>query len=114
MSRRRIAIIAAATVGAGVIAGGGVAYALNTDREANLTGPAADRAIGAALAHVGGGSATVVEREGEGGGSYEVEVVTRAGQPLEVRLDARFRVIGVEGDTDDHNASEDQAGFDDD
>jgi hypothetical protein len=103
-SRRRVAIIAAAVVSAAVVAGGGVAFALNDDGDANATGPEADRAVAAALAHVGG-SAQGVEREG--GASWEVEVVTKAGRPVEVLLDGRFRVVAVEGDAEDHDGPDD-------
>jgi hypothetical protein len=81
--------------------------ALNDDGEASVTGPEADRAVAAALAHVGGGSAQGVEREGGGSASWEVEVVTRAGRPVEVLLDGRFRVVAVEGDTEDHDGPDD-------
>lgn len=105
--RRRTTAIAAAIVGAAVVAGGGVAFALRDDGDARATGPEADRAVAAALAHVGGGSAQGVEREAEEGGSWEVEVVTKIGRPVEVLLDSRFRVVAVEGDTDDRDGRDD-------
>jgi uncharacterized membrane protein YkoI len=53
-----------------------------------------DRAASAALARVGQGTVSEVERENEGGTAYEVEVSLPDGSQVEVQLGADFQVIG--------------------
>jgi hypothetical protein len=107
-------------IGAGVavvaaLAGGGVAWATAGDDEETVTGPAADRAGAAALAHVGGAArVTGVERESEDGATWEVEVARADGSTVDVLLDARYRVVTVEGDSESgpDDDADDDAGSD--
>lgn len=95
--RKRIlgAIVVIGSVAA--VTGGAIALAGN-DSEGGVTGPQADRAIRAALAATGGGTASAVERDSESGGSWEVEVRRPDGGIVDVRLDDRYRLVVVEGD----------------
>lgn len=96
--RKRISV---AIVVIGVLAGitgGAIALAGNSDSEGGVTGPRADRAIRAALAATGGGTANAVERDGESGGTWEVEVMRADGGVVDVRLDDRYRLVGIDGD----------------
>ena len=86
----------------GVAAGGG-AYAWaggGDDGDENVTGLGADRARAAALAHLGGGKANAVERDSEDGATWEVEVTKSNGETVDVRLDANYGVVVVEGDSE--------------
>lgn len=105
---RGVAIVAAAAAAVGIVAGGGLAFALGDDRDGRVSGPQADRAVAAAVARVGGGSATGVEREGTGSAArWEVEVVTGDGRHVEVLVDSRYRVVAVERDAEDDDAAGD-------
>jgi hypothetical protein len=101
--RTRLVKVTAGAVLIAALAGGGVAWATAGDDEGNVTGPAADRARAAALAHVGSGKATEVEREGS---SWEVEVQRADGSTLEVHLDSAYEVVGSETDSEDADGSE--------
>ena len=95
--RRRIVWIAVAAV-ALVAAGGTIAFANGGDSEGGVTGPEADQAIEAALEITGGGTANAVERDREGGATWEVEVTTIEGTVVDVRLDESFGLVVVDGD----------------
>jgi len=78
------------------------------DFEEGLTGPEAQKAKSAAIAEVGGGTITEVERddgdEGYGtSGVYEVEVKRDNGAQVEVHLDSDYDVVGQEADEDRPN-----------
>lgn len=95
--------IIAAIVGLVVVStitGGAIAFASGNDDESNITGRQADRAIAAALAATGGGTANAVERDGEDGATWEVEVSTPDGAVVDVRLDEHFSVVAIEGDSE--------------
>jgi hypothetical protein len=98
-------IIALALV---AIAGGAIAVAGNDDAEGGVTGPQADRAIRSALEATGGGTVGAVERDGENGGTWEVEVTKADGTIVDVRLDDRFDVIAVEGDQESNDSDDGQ------
>jgi uncharacterized membrane protein YkoI len=100
-NRTKLAIaVAALAVAAGGI--GTYAYAGGSDdADENVTGPSADRARQAALARLGGGTVTSVEREDEGGAMWEVEATRKSGATVEVTLDASYRVLGVDADSED-------------
>jgi uncharacterized membrane protein YkoI len=86
------------------LGGAGIAYANGTDSEEQLTGPEADKAKSAAIAAVGGGTLTEVERDdGDGTGAFEVEVKRDDGSQLEVHLDGDYNVVGQEADEDGPN-----------
>jgi uncharacterized membrane protein YkoI len=105
----RTLVIAAAVVAMLVALGGaGIAYANGTDSEEQLTGPEAEKAKSAAIAAVGGGTVSEVERDdGDDGygtsGVYEVEVTREDGSQLEVHLDGDYNVVGQEADEDGPN-----------
>jgi uncharacterized membrane protein YkoI len=89
-----------ATAGLAVAMAGGIAAAAaEGDNDQELTGPARERAVSAALAATGGG--TVLETEvGDDGAAYGVEVRLADGRQVEVNLDASFKVLGQEPDED--------------
>ena len=93
MTRKRwLVALAVAVVALG--AAGGIAYGVGSSDE-EVTGPAADRAAEAALAEAGGGIVLEVERQdGDGAGTYEVEVRRPDGSEVEIHLDERFQPVG--------------------
>ena len=100
MKRKWIAAAASATALA--VGGSGAALALggDDDGEGRLSGPAADKAVAAALQITGGGTANAVELDSENGATYEVEVTKPAGSTVDVRLDAEYGVVVVESDSE--------------
>jgi uncharacterized membrane protein YkoI len=101
ITRRHIAIgglavaITAGGVGAAVASGGG------EDAKEQVSGPGADRAREAALA-AHPGTANAVERDGENGATWEVEVTGNDGKTVDVRLDENYKVVVIEGDGEDN------------
>jgi uncharacterized membrane protein YkoI len=69
-------VIAAAVATLVALGAAGIAYANGADSEEQVTGPDAEKAKSAAIAAVGGGTVTEVERDddGYGTGVFEVEV----------------------------------------
>ncbi len=108
----RTLVIAAAVAMLVALGGAGIAYAAGGDSEEQLTGPDAQKAKSAAIAAVGGGTVTEVERDdGNGTGVFEVEVKRDDGSQVEVHLDRDLKVVGQEADEDGPN---DQDGPNDD
>jgi hypothetical protein len=105
IERKHIAVGAAAL--ALSAAGVGVAVAGGESEEAGeqVSGPGADRAREAALAHHPG-TANAVERDSENGGTWEVEVTGEDGRTVDVRLDEEYEVVVVEGDSEDSGEGE--------
>jgi uncharacterized membrane protein YkoI len=107
--RKRTAV-AAAVVVAGVVAATGTAVATQTIRgedepgSNDYTQQQADDATRAALAATGGGRANSVERDSENGATWEVEVTEPDGDTVDVRLDASYHVVVIEGDHEDGEA----------
>jgi Peptidase propeptide and YPEB domain len=104
----RMLVIAAAVAMLVALGGAGIAYANGGISEEQVTGPDADEAKSAAIAAVGGGTVTEVERDdGDDGygtsGVYEVEVTREDGSQLEVHLDGDYNVVGQEADEDGPN-----------
>ena len=104
----RTLVIAAAVAMLVALGGAGIAYANGADSEEQLTGPEAQKAKSAAIAAVGGGTVTEVERDdGDDGygtsGVYEVEVTREDGSQLEVHLDGGHNVVGQQADEDGPN-----------
>ena len=98
MPRRLIAMgVAAAALGAAAY--GGVALASGNGDGGDASGPAAEQAKAAAIAAVPGGTANAVERDSEDGATWEVEVAKPDGSVVDVRLDASYGVVVIEGDT---------------
>jgi uncharacterized membrane protein YkoI len=101
-------VIAAAVAMLVAFGAAGIAYANGGDSEEQLTGPDAEKAKSAAIAAVGGGTVTEVERDdGDDGygtsAGYEVEVTREDGSQLEVHLDGDYNVVGQEADEDGPN-----------
>lgn len=67
------------------------------DGDEQATGPAAAKARDAALA-ITGGKANAVERDGENGATWEVEVTKPDGVAVDVRLDEQYDLVVIEGD----------------
>ena len=100
----RTLVIAAAVAILVALGGTGIAYAAGGDSEEQLTGPDAQKAKSAAIAAVGGGTVTEVERDdGNVTGVFEVEVTRDDGTQVEVHLDGDYKVVGQEADEDGAN-----------
>jgi hypothetical protein len=108
----RTLVIAAAVAIVVALGGAGIAYAnggADSEEQEQLTGPDAQTAKSAAIAAVGGGTLTEVERDdgddgyGTSGGVYEVEVTRDDGSQVEVHLDGDYDVVGQEADEDGAN-----------
>jgi hypothetical protein len=99
MRRRTVGLGAAGALTAAV-AVGGVAVAAGDDGDVSVTGRQADAATRAALQATHGGTANAVERDGEDGATWEVEITEPDGDTVDVRLDEHYRVVVIEGDSD--------------
>ena len=96
-------------IGAGVLLAAGAAGTTaavasgdnGDDGDASVTGPQAQRASAAALDITGGGHANSVERDGENGATWEVEVTGPDGVTVDVRLDEHLALVVVERDGED-------------
>ena len=112
MLNKRTTIAVGAAVLAVAAGGGAYAFAGAGDDEGTATGPGANQARAAALAHLGGGTANSVERDNEKGATWEVEVTKSNGSTVDVRLDAAYKVVAVDGDSEsgDDNESDDRGG----
>lgn len=86
-------VLAAGLAGVGHAVGG-------DDGDQNVTGPAADRARAAAIKAIPGGKVNAVERDSEKGATWEVEVTRPDGKTVDVRLDAGYKQVGVDSDTE--------------
>jgi uncharacterized membrane protein YkoI len=108
---RRIPIILAGIAAVVVLALGGAAIARATgafdDGDSQLAGPQAERAKVAALRITGGGKVNAVERDSENGATYEVEVTKTNGKTVDVRLDEAYRLVVIEGDSEDEGGAGD-------
>ena len=112
INRKTIAIAAVADA---LAAGGvGVATAIGGgESDQPVTGPDADKAKAAALDEVGGGAVTEIERQdGDGAGTFEVEVQRDDGSQVEVYVDGNYDAVGSAADDD--SGSEDEGAGDDD
>jgi hypothetical protein len=100
MNRKHVLIgatvLALSAAGVGVAVAGGE----SGDAKEQVSGPAADRAREAALAHYPG-TANAVERDSENGATWEVEITGKDGRTVDVRLDEHYKVVVVEGDGED-------------
>ncbi|HYZ19299.1 MAG TPA: PepSY domain-containing protein [Gaiellaceae bacterium] len=107
---RRMLIIIAGLVAVLALALGGVAIAGATgafDDEGNLSGPQADQAKAVALRITHGGKVNAVERDSEKGATYEVEVTRPDGKTVDVRLDASYKLVAVDGDSEGQDSGDD-------
>jgi uncharacterized membrane protein YkoI len=99
-TRNRIATVVTACV-LGVGGAFSVAAASGgDDGDQTVTGADADRATEAALGYTHGGRANAVERDSENGATWEVEVTKTDGSTVDVRLDAQFHLVVIEGDSE--------------
>jgi uncharacterized membrane protein YkoI len=112
--KKRILVLAGAAALTVAVLGGGVAVASGGGGggggEAgshDYTHAQADAATAAALEATGGGTANSVERDGENGATWEVEVTKSDGTTVDVRLDAAYAVVVIEGDHEDTGTSGD-------
>lgn len=103
MQKRTKVLIGAAIGLAAIGAGAGVAVAGGEDEsegpDVPITGADLDRASRAALTHTGGGTVTDTE-VGDEESYYEVEVTLDDGSQVDVQLDADFKVVSDEKDSD--------------
>ena len=102
---RRWVIGGIVVVGMVILTGGAIAFAGN-EGEGTASGPKADRAVRAALEATGGGTVGGVERDGEDGAVWEVEVHGTDGSVVDVRLDANYRVVVIDGDHETADAND--------
>jgi hypothetical protein len=96
--KRRYLIVSGAVL---ALAGGGagVAGAVGgDDGEGSAGGPDAQKATRAALSITGGGHANAVERDGEKGATWEVEITKPDGKTVDVRLDQNYKLVVVDSD----------------
>ena len=103
--KNRYLVLGGATL---ALAAGGVGVAAATggigggdEGDQSVTGPAADQAKAAALKITHGGTANAVERDGENGATWEVEVTKTDGSTVDVRLDDSYGPVAVDGDSGD-------------
>src|SRR3954468_14938703 len=82
-------------------AGAAVALGSGEDGGAAATGAGAEKAKDAALALFPGGHANAVERDGENGATWEVELRKSDGRTVDVRLDGNYHKVVVEPDSRD-------------
>ena len=108
MSRLRkivgaVAALAALALGGAAIAGatGGGGGSEPGDGDGELSAAVEKQAGAAALRATGGGSLGQIERDGEKGATYEVEVRRANGSQVDVRLDDGFGVVAIDGDHED-------------
>jgi uncharacterized membrane protein YkoI len=101
--RKPIAIVIASVVALAALALGGaaIANARQGDDGAKLTGATLSRASAAALKATGGGEVNATEYDSEKGATYEVEVTKPDGSTVDVRLDDAFKVVAIDGDSED-------------
>jgi hypothetical protein len=99
-SRTKAIAITTAAIATLGLSGAAFVQASGDEGKVSADGPQAKRAIAAALAITKGGEANAVERDGENGATWEVEVTKTDGATVDVRLDERYGLVVVEGDGD--------------
>jgi uncharacterized membrane protein YkoI len=106
--RRKTVVLGAAAAFAAAVAVGGIAVAAGgDDGEGSVTGAQAQAATRAALDATHGGTANAVERDGENGATWEVEVTKPDGDTVDVRLDEHYQVVVIEGDSEAPDTGDD-------
>ena len=103
MQIRRAAVItstAVAVVASGAFAAVSASGEAGEEGSTRLTSRESRAASAAALQATGGGRANSVERDSEDGAVFEVEVTKPDGTTVDVRLDASYEVVVIEGDSD--------------
>jgi uncharacterized membrane protein YkoI len=99
------AALVALALGGAALAGAGPG---DDENEPGLTGATAAKAKAAALRATGGGTVNATERDDENGATYEVEVTKPDGSTVDVRLDASFGVVVIEGDSETEDGADDE------
>lgn len=111
MNKKSIALAASAAVLSAAVVTGGVAVATGGEpgeqHSEDFTPAQAEDATKAALEATGGGTANSVERDSENGATWEVEVTRNDGSTVDVRLDADYGVVVIEGDHEDASGPSD-------
>ena len=102
--RRSRALTAVAVAIMAVAGGTGAALAVTGSSNDGATGPDADKAVAAALKLTDGGTANAVERDNEKGATWEVEVKKPDGTTVDVRLDASYRLVAIDSDSENADA----------
>ena len=103
MKKRTAVLTGVVATVAATLVGGGVAIANGGDDGVvshQYTSAQADQARKAALEATGGGKVNSVETDSENGATYEVEVTKPDGDTVDVRLDEKFAVVVIEGDSE--------------
>ena len=77
------------------------------DKGEGRTGRGANRARSAALLLLPGGTVNSVERDNENGATWEVEVTKADGNTVDVRLDAAYKLVVIESDSEANDAKDD-------
>ncbi len=72
----------------------------SSDDGGRVSSRQAEQATTAALQLTDGGTANSVERDGENGATWEVEVTRPDGVTVDVRLDESYRLVVIESDSD--------------
>ena len=109
MKQALVAVAALATIGLGAAALVQASARFTEEDDAIVTGAQAEKAKAAALRATKGGTAQAVERDGDSGARWEVEVTTPGGASVEIQLDKNMRVVGEEQDDDAGDSEEDDA-----
>ncbi|WP_248580009.1 PepSY domain-containing protein [Nocardioides sp. InS609-2] len=102
--KKSIAIATGIVLAASVTGGVAMASSGGEDPEPgsqDFSSQQAEDATAAALDATGGGKANSVERDSENGATWEVEVTRTDGSTVDVRLDAAYDVVVIEGDSED-------------
>ncbi|HET9675411.1 MAG TPA: hypothetical protein VFP31_11535 [Gaiellaceae bacterium] len=96
--------IAAGLAAIAALALGGAAIANATQGgDGKLTQGEAAKASAAALRATGGGKVQASERDSENGATFEVEVRKSDGSVVDVRLDASYNVVVIDGDQESND-----------
>jgi len=106
MKQALVAGAALATIGLGAAALVQASGSSEKD-DANVTGAQAEQAKAAALRVTKGGTAGAVERDGDGGALWEVEVTKPGGATADIELDANLKVVADEQDADEGKTERD-------
>jgi len=90
--RKTVAVMLLLAGACVAIAGANLAMAANSPPKGSAD---YERASKAALEATGGGTVQDVDRDSEGGATWEVEVIKTDGTQVDVLLDGQFRVMSV-------------------
>jgi len=102
MKTKRTLLIAGAAAFTLAAGGVGAANAVSggDDGDVQAAGSGADQAKVAALKLVPGGTVNAVERDGEKGATWEVEVRKPDGSTVDVRLGAHYEQVAIDPDSE--------------